>query len=65
MTASYLGYSDFRSEKVAKTLIGDSVWSMPTLLTLNPLGAPIAHIGQHIAAVTHSYDTDLFLPPHR
>ncbi len=66
MTASYhLGYSDFRSQKVTKTLIGDSVWSMPTLLTLNPLGAPIAHVGQHVTAVVHSYNTELFLPPHR
>ncbi len=66
MTASYhVGYSDFRSQKVAKTLFGDVVWSAPTLLTLNPIGAPIAHVGQHIAAVVSSYDGDLFLPPHR
>jgi hypothetical protein len=45
-------------------LSGDLVWSAPTLLTLNPLGAPIAHVGLHTAAVVHSYDTDLFLPPH-
>jgi hypothetical protein len=64
MTATYhLGYSDFRSSKVRK-LTGDLVWSVPTLATLNPVGAPIAHAGLHVAAVTHSYDTDLFLPPH-
>jgi hypothetical protein len=40
------------------------VWSVPTLATLNPVGAPIAHIGVHTAAVVHDYDTDLFLPPH-
>jgi hypothetical protein len=44
---------------------GDVVWSIPTLATLNPLGAPIAHVGLHVGAVVHSYDTDLFLPPHR
>jgi len=27
-------------------------------------GSPIAHAGLHVAAVTHSYETDLFLPPH-
>jgi hypothetical protein len=37
---------------------------MPTLLTLNPIGAPIAHAGLHVAAVVHDYDTELFLPPH-
>jgi hypothetical protein len=65
MTAVYhVGYSDFRSDKVAKPLTGDMVWSVPTLVTLNPIGAPIAHVGLHTAAVLHSYDTDTFLPPH-
>jgi hypothetical protein len=66
MTASYhLGYSDFRSQRVTKTLAGDAVWSAPTLLTLSPLGATIAHVGLHVTAVIHSYDTELFLPPHK
>jgi hypothetical protein len=66
MTASYhLGYSDFRSEKVGRAVSGDLVWSVPTLVTLNPIGAPIAHAGLHVSAVLHSYETDLFLPPHK
>jgi hypothetical protein len=65
MTAAYhLGYSDFRYEKVRQPIAGDVVWSAPTLLTLNPVGAPVAHAGMHVAAVVHSYETDLFLPPH-
>ena len=65
MTATYhLGYSDFRSEKVVRAVGGDLIWSVPTLLTLNPIGAPIAHAGLHVSAVLHSYETDLFLPPH-
>jgi hypothetical protein len=65
MTAVYhAGYSDFRSEKLAKPVAGDVVWSVPTLVTLNPLGAPIAHAGMHVTAVVHSYETDTFLPPH-
>jgi hypothetical protein len=65
MTATYhLGYSDFRSAKVGKPIAGDLIWSVPTLATLNPIGAPISHAGLHVAAVTHSYSTDLFLPPH-
>ena len=65
VTATYhLGYSDFRSAKVRKPITGDFVWSLPTLITLNPVGAPVAHAGLHVAAVTHSYETDLFLPPH-
>jgi len=66
MTAVYhSGYSDFRSGKMTKPLRGDVIWSAPTLLTLNPIGAPIAHVGLHTAAVLHSYETDTFLPPHR
>ena len=65
ITAVYhLGYSDFRSEKVRKPIVGDVIWSAPTLLTLSPLGAPIAHAGLHVSAVLHSYETDTFLPPH-
>lgn len=64
-TAVYhAGYSDFRSGKIANPMRGAAIWSAPTLLTLNPLGAPIAHIALHVTAVTHSYKTDTFLPPH-
>jgi len=65
MTAVYhAGYSDFRSDKLRKPVTGDVVWSVPTLATLNPVGAPIAHVGLHVGAVVHNYDTELFLPPH-
>jgi hypothetical protein len=65
MTAVYhAGYSDFRSDKITKPLAGDALWSAPTLLTLNPIGAPIAHAGLHTSAVLHSYETEIFLPPH-
>jgi hypothetical protein len=65
MTAVYhLGYSDYRGEKLRKPITGDLIWSAPTLLTLNPLGAPIAHAAMHAAAVAHSYETEVFLPPH-
>jgi D-alanyl-D-alanine carboxypeptidase len=64
-TAVYhLGYPDFRGSKLRKPVAGDLVWSAPTLLTLSPLGAPIAHVGLHVAAVVHAYDGDTFLPPH-
>jgi hypothetical protein len=65
MTAVYhLGYSDFRSSKLRKPVTGDLVWSVPTLATLNPIGAPIAHMGLHVTAVVDDYNTTLFLPPH-
>lgn len=65
MTAVYhAGYSDFRSSKLAKPVTGDLVWSIPTLATLNPVGAPIAHIGLHVSAIFHNSSSNLFLPPH-
>lgn len=63
-TVYHLGYADFRSAKLAKPVTGDLIWSVPTLITLNPVGAPIAHAGLHVAAVLHAYDTDTYLPPH-
>ena len=51
--------------KRAGVVIAAALWSVPTLVTLNPLGAPIAHAGLHVSAVLHSYDTDTFLPPHK
>jgi hypothetical protein len=64
-TAVYhAGYPEFRGSKVARPLTGDMIWSVPTLVTLSPLGTPIAHVATHVTAVVHSYDTDLFLPPH-
>lgn len=65
MTAAYhVGYRDFRSSKLVKPLTGDLIWSAPTLVTLNPVGAVISHVGLHMAAVSYSYETDIFLPPH-
>ena len=65
MTAVYhAGYGDFRSSKISKPVTGDLVWSIPTLATLNPIGAPIAHIGLHVSALFHNYNSNLFLPPH-
>jgi hypothetical protein len=63
-TVYHAGYNDFRSDKMRKPLTGDVIWSIPTLVTLNPIGSPIAHAGLHTSAVLHSYETDTFLPPH-
>ena len=65
MTAVYhAGYSDFRGEKLRQPVAGDVSLERTDLLTLNPVGAPIAHAAMHTAAVLHSYETDTFLPPH-
>jgi hypothetical protein len=63
-TVYHLGYRDFRSSLLVRPVAADVVWSIPTLVTLNPIGAPIAHAGMHVTAVLHSSDTRVFLPPH-
>jgi hypothetical protein len=65
MTAVYhAGYPEFRDGDVAKPLSGNAAWSLPTVLSANPIASPIAHAGLHVTAVVESYETDVFLPPH-
>jgi hypothetical protein len=64
-TVYHLGYPDFRSSLLARPVAADLVWSVPTLVTLNPIGTPITHAAMHVAAVLHSPDTAVFLPPQR
>lgn len=64
-TAYHLGYRDFRSGKVVQPNIGNAIGSVPTLLAANPVASPVSHVFLHVAAVLHSPETDLFLPPHR
>jgi hypothetical protein len=57
MTAVYhAGYSDFRSDKMRKPVTGDLVWSVPPLATLNPIGAPVAHVSPHVGAVVDNHE---------
>ncbi len=64
-TSYHLGYSDFRSTKILQPNIGNTIISVPTLVSANPIGSPITHAIMHITAVIHSPKTELFLPPHR
>lgn len=64
-SAYHLGYSDFRSKKVVLANIGNTIISVPTLVSANPVGSPIVHAAMHITSVIHSPQSELFLPPHR
>jgi hypothetical protein len=64
-TVYHLGYRDFRSPLLARPVAADLVWSVPTLVTLNPIGSPITHAAMHVTAVLHNSGTAVFLPPHR
>lgn len=64
-TAYHLGYRDFRSEKIMQPNIGSTIAAVPTLLSANPFASVVTHVFLHVAAVVHSPQTSLFLPPHR
>ena len=64
ITATYhLGYEQFREDGVGGPEIGNTIISVPAVLTANPMGSIIAHASMHVAADVHAYETDLFLPP--
>jgi hypothetical protein len=64
-TGYHVGYSSFRSKKVIQANIGNTIISLPTLISSNPIGSPITHAIMHVTAVIHSPKTELFIPPHR
>ena len=64
ITATYhLGYPQYRQDGVARPEVGNTLISIPMLMTANPAGSIAAHISMHVTAVTHSYETTTFLPP--
>lgn len=64
ITAVYhLGFEQFRRDGIGPPEIGNTVISLPMLLTINPAGSVLAHASMHVAAVTHAYETPIFLPP--
>jgi hypothetical protein len=64
ITATYhLGYEQFRDDGVTGPEAGNTIISIPAIATANPIGAVVAHVAMHLTAVTHAYETDLYLPP--
>ena len=64
ITATYhLGYQQFRDDGVQAPETGNIVISIPTIASANPLGSIVAHVALHTTAVTHTYETDTYLPP--
>lgn len=64
ITATYhLGYPQIREDGLSKPEIGNTMISIPMLVTMNPVGSLAVHASYHVTAVTHSYETRNFLPP--
>jgi hypothetical protein len=64
ITAVYhLGYSQYREDGVGAPETGNTIISMPMLLSANPIGSVADHAAMHISAVAHNYETEVRLPP--
>jgi hypothetical protein len=64
ITATYhLGYPQIRQDGLTRPETGNTIISVPTLLTANPIGSIGAHVTMHGTAVTHAYGTRDYLPP--
>jgi hypothetical protein len=64
ITAVYhLGYEQYRQDGVGAPETGNTLISLPMLLTTNPIGSVADHMAMHISAVSHTYETDERLPP--
>jgi hypothetical protein len=59
----HLGFEQFREDGIVGPETGNTIISVPMLVSLNPAGSIAAHTAMHIAAVGHAYETDVFLPP--
>ena len=64
VTATYhLGYPQYREDGLKRPETGNVLISVPTFVTVNPAGSVVAHVSQHVAAVTHAYESKIFVPP--
>ena len=64
LTATYhWGYPQYRADGLSRPETGNVLISIPTFATANPVGSIVAHVSQHVAAVTHAYESEIFNPP--
>jgi hypothetical protein len=64
ITAVYhLGFAQYREDGVRAPETGNTIISMPMLLTTNPIGSIADHAAMHVSAVAHTYETQDRLPP--
>lgn len=64
VTATYhWGYPQYRQDGLSRPKTGNVLISIPTFATANPVGSLVAHVSQHITAVTHAYESRIFNPP--
>lgn len=64
ITATYhLGFAQYREDGLSAPEFGNSVISVPMLVSMNPVGSVLTHASMHVTAVQHAYETPTLLPP--
>ena len=64
ITAIYhLGFTQYRQDGIGAPETGNTLISMPMLLSANPIGSIADHAAMHVSAVAHTYNTEVRLPP--
>jgi hypothetical protein len=64
VTATYhWGYPQYREDGLSRPETGNVLISIPAFATANPVGSIVAHVSQHVAAVDHAYESEIFNPP--
>ena len=62
VTATYhLGYPQYRQDGLSRPELGNVLISIPTFATANPVGSIVAHVSQHVAAVSHAYESKILV----
>ena len=63
ITAVYhLGFAQYRHDGIGAPETGNTLISIPMLLSTNPIGSIADHMAMHISAVTHTYETTVDCP---
>jgi vacuolar-type H+-ATPase subunit I/STV1 len=62
--AYHAGYPEFRNSSLVMPAIGNGIFTLAYILSMNPISSVGGHILMHIAAVWHGTEKTVQLPPH-
>jgi hypothetical protein len=62
--AYHAGYPEFRNSKIGMAAIGNGIFTLAYILSMNPISAVGAHLLMHVAAVWRGSEKTVQLPPH-
>ncbi|MBN2086742.1 hypothetical protein JW758_00165 [Candidatus Peregrinibacteria bacterium] len=62
--AYHAGYPEFRNSKISMAAIGNGIFTLGYIFSMNPISAVGAHLLMHVAAVWRGSEKTVQLPPH-